>query len=40
MMQWVIERRDEQATSLADATLYFNEEFERRRRDKEEEIFW
>lgn len=40
MMQWVIERRDEQATILADTTIYFNQEFERRRREKEEEIFW
>jgi len=39
-MAWVIERRDEQSDELAHATEYFNQEFERRKREKQEELFW
>jgi len=39
-MAFVIEKRDEQSDELAHATEYFNQEFERRKAEKQEELFW
>jgi hypothetical protein len=39
-MNFVIETRDAIASELVETTQEFNEEFNRRKREKQEEIFW
>jgi len=40
LMTFVIKTRDENAAELVTTTQEFNEEFNRRKREKQEELFW
>lgn len=40
IMAWVVEKRDEAAGFMLETTQRYNEEFNRRKREKQEELFW
>lgn len=40
ILNWLMTMRDEQSHYAAEVTSYYNEEFERRKREKKEEAFW
>jgi ribosome-binding ATPase YchF (GTP1/OBG family) len=40
LMNFVIKTRDENAAKLVTTTQEYNEEFNRRKREKQEELFW